>query len=97
MIILAMTAIIIGALLGQRFKVFILVPAIAISSAATFGIGMAHNSSLWSSLLATVLAISALQMGYLGGAVLRFSAGQQVRKGSQGVIAAGQRLPAERY
>jgi hypothetical protein len=92
MLILATTAIIIGALLGQRFKVFILVPAIAISSAATFGIGIAHNSSLWSILLATVLAISALQMGYLGGVIIRFvSAGVQVHKDSHGIIATVQR------
>jgi hypothetical protein len=92
MIILAMTAIIIGALLGQRFKVFILVPAIAIGSAATFGIGMAHNNSLWSIVLTMVLAMSALQMGYLGGVIIRFvSAGARVRKDSHGIIAAVQR------
>jgi hypothetical protein len=92
MMILAMTAIIIGALLGQRFKVFILVPAIAIGSAATFGIGMAHNNSLWSIVLTMVLAMSALQMGYLGGVIIRFvSAGARVRKDSHGIIAAVQR------
>lgn len=90
--ILAIAAIIIGALLGQRFKVFILVPAIAIGSAATFGIGMAHSNSLWSIALAMVLVISALQMGYLGGIVIRFvSAGAQVGKDSHGMIATLQR------
>jgi hypothetical protein len=74
MMIFTITATFIGALLGQRFKVFILVPAAAIGSAANFGIGMAHGNSLWSILLATVLAISALQMGYLGGSSSALSA-----------------------
>jgi hypothetical protein len=92
MIILAITAIIIGALLGLRFKVFVLVPAIAIGSATTFGIGMAHNNSLWSIVLAMVLAVSALQMGYLGAVVIRFvSAGAQAGKNSHGNIATLQR------
>jgi hypothetical protein len=89
MIILAIMAIIIGALLGQRFKVFVLVPAIAVGSATTFGIGMAHDNSLWSVLLAMVLAISALQMGYLGGIVIRFfGAGVQARKDSREITGA---------
>jgi hypothetical protein len=69
---LATTAILIGALLGLRFKVLILVPAIVFSSAATLGIGMAHSSSVWLVAFAMVLAITALQMGYLAGAVIHF-------------------------
>ena len=91
MTMLAMTAMLIGALLGLRFKVLILVPAIIIGS-ATLGIGMAHSNSLWFTLLAMVLAITALQMGYLGGAVIRFvSAGARVRKDAPGIIPAAQR------
>jgi hypothetical protein len=89
---LTMTAILTGAMLGLRFKVLILVPATVIGSAATLGAGMTHSNSLWSILLAIVLVISALQMGYLGGAVIRFvSAGARVRKDSPGIIAAVQR------
>ncbi len=53
MTMLATTAILmlIGALLGQRFKVLILVPAIVIASAAILAFGMAHNNSVWSNLL----------------------------------------------
>jgi hypothetical protein len=65
MIILAMTALLIGALLGLRFKVFILVPAIAIGSAAILSVDMAHSEGIWPTLLATISAITALQMGYL--------------------------------
>jgi hypothetical protein len=75
MTLLVMPAMVIGAMLGLRFKVLILVPATVIGSAATLGAGMTHSNSLWSILLAMVLVISALQMGYLGGAVIRFVSG----------------------
>jgi hypothetical protein len=83
MIILPIAVIIVGALLGQRFKVFVLVPASAIGLAAAFCIGMAHGNSFRSILLGMVLAISALQMGYLGGVAMRFfGPGLQARKDS---------------
>lgn len=92
MTMLAMTAMLIGAVLGLRFKVLVLFPAIFIGSAAALGIGMAHNNGLWSVLLSMILAISALQMGYLGGAVIRFiSTGTRIRKDSSGNIEAAQR------
>jgi hypothetical protein len=92
MIFLAMTATIVGALLGQRFRVFVLVPAIAVGLATTFGIGVAHDNGLWSILLAMALAISALQMGYLGGVAIRFfGAGVQTRKGPREIVAVVQR------
>jgi hypothetical protein len=88
----AMTAILIGAVLGLRFKVLILAPAIVFGSAATLGIGMAHSHSIWFVSLAIVLAITALQLGYLAGAVIRFViAGIRVRKGLLGTIAVAQR------
>jgi hypothetical protein len=91
MIFLTMTAAIVGALLGQRFKVFVLVPAIAVCLGTAFGIGMAHP---WSVLLAMALGASALQMGYLGGVVIRFvGAGVQARKDPRETMAATQRPP----
>jgi len=59
-----------GALLGLRFKVLVLVPAIIIGSAATFWYGIAHQDSLWCTSLMTALAITVLQLGYLGGAII---------------------------
>jgi hypothetical protein len=72
MTMFAMTAALVGAMLGLRFKVLILVPAIIIGSAAAFGFGIAHSSSLWSILLAIAVTSTALQMGYLGGTVIRW-------------------------
>ena len=90
MTMFTMTAVLIGALLGQRFKVLILFPAIVIGLATILGFGMAQNSNLSSTLLLMALTITALQMGYLGGAVIRFvAAGTRVRRDS--LIAVAQR------
>jgi hypothetical protein len=68
MMTLAMMALLIGALLGLRFKVFILVPAVAISSVTILGVGVARSDSIWLTLLAAALTVTALQVGYLSGA-----------------------------
>jgi hypothetical protein len=92
MTMLATMALLIGAMLGQRFKVFILVPAIVIGSVAILAFGMTYNNTLWSTLHVMALTITALQMGYLGGAVLRsVVAGAHVGKDSPGTIAVAQR------
>ena len=89
---LAMTAMLIGAVLGLRFKVLILVPATIIGSAAALAVGMAYGKNVWSILLDMVLVIAALEMGYLGGTVIRFViAGTRVRKHSSGTVAVAQR------
>ena len=92
MMMLAMTAMCIGTLLGLRFKVFILVPAIIIGSAAALGIWIAHSISLWSALLAMVMAMTTLQMGYLSGTIIRFViARARVRADSPGTIVVAQK------
>ena len=70
MTMLAITAF--GAVLGFRFKVFVLVPAIALSSVASWGVGIAHGNSFWSILLATFFVMTALQIGYFAGIVYSF-------------------------
>jgi hypothetical protein len=60
-----------GAVLGLRFKVLILVPAIVLVAAVTLGVGITHGDGLGSLLLAMLLAITGLQMGYFGGTVTR--------------------------
>lgn len=69
MTVLALETMIIGAMLGLRFKILVLAPAIFLSAASILGIAIAHNSGAWSALLAMVLAIITLQVGYLGGTV----------------------------
>ena len=92
MIMFTAAAFLIGATLGFRFKVLILVPAIAIGSAATLGAGMANDNGAWPILLALVLVITALQIGYFGGVLIRsVSAEPGARKDSPGMAAAVQR------
>jgi hypothetical protein len=69
---LSMVALFIGTVLGMRFKVLILAPAIVICSVAILGVGIARDGSLWSTLLGIVSVLAALQMGYLAGSVIRF-------------------------
>jgi hypothetical protein len=78
---LAITAV--GATLGLRFKVFVLIPGIAISSITGLAMGIGRGDSLWSSLLATLLAITALQVGYIAGTIVHFGVmGARARKQS---------------
>jgi len=71
MVMLTIASLIIGALLGQRFKVFVLVPTIALATVAIAGASLAHGNSAWSTALAAVLVVTGLQMGYLGGMTAR--------------------------
>lgn len=92
MTMLTVTAIFVGAVLGLRFTVFILVPATFIGSMAMLGIGIAHGNGLRSILLALILVILALQIGYFGGAVIRFvNVGARYRKYSSGIFTPLQR------
>ncbi len=68
MILLVIISLLVGAVLGARFKILVLLPAIifVVCSVLSFGIG--QNQDTWSTLLATVLSIAAVEIGYLGGA-----------------------------
>lgn len=88
-----MAATLIGVMFGLRFKIFVLIPAIAIGSAAVVGTGLGHGSSPWSILLAVLVTITVVQMGYLAGVVLAYVfATMRDRKSSSGLIEAAQRL-----
>lgn len=71
MAVLAISSIIGGAVLGIRFNVLILVPAIILTCLILLVLGPALSNS-FSSLLANIgVAISGLQVGYLIGVLLR--------------------------
>ena len=57
----------IGAMLGLRFKVFVLLPATVLSVLAIVSAGIAHSESHWSTLVTASFVIAALQVGYLAG------------------------------
>jgi len=67
-LILSLTA---GMVLGQRFKVLILLPATGLAIIAATGAGMAHGDHGWSIVLLAIAVTVALQIGYLIGTGIR--------------------------
>jgi hypothetical protein len=65
------TIFVIGAALGLRFKVMILVPALV--STALFGtiLGLTRGDQFWSIAITVILLEMAIQVGYLAGILLR--------------------------
>jgi hypothetical protein len=57
-----------GAVLGLRYKVLILAPAIMF--ALVFVVGLAREAGIWWIALDMVVVTTALQLGYLGGSAL---------------------------
>jgi hypothetical protein len=58
-----------GLVLGQRFRVLVLLPAIALVLGVA-GVGMAHADGIWWTALTAAAAVTALQIGYLIGLVV---------------------------
>ncbi len=83
---LAITAVFAGAVLGLRFKVLVLVPALAIASATSVGIAQVYGNTFWSILAAMALTSIGLQLGYLGGTVLRGTPPARSGKHASGVL-----------
>jgi hypothetical protein len=69
MLILAMAAILLGAVLGLRFKVLILLPAAVVAIAIMVAADSIEHGSLWTIVVDVVLVLASLQMGYLAGAI----------------------------
>jgi hypothetical protein len=55
-----------GAVLGRRFSVLVLVPAGFLVVVVVAAIGTALSASFWTSVVAAVVGLSCLQLGYLG-------------------------------
>jgi hypothetical protein len=81
MLMLAIISILIGATLGLRFKVLVLLPAIIFAGFAILVGGLAYSSSFSSIVAASAIAISGLQLGYLGGSVIFYSANLSAENG----------------
>ena len=67
MITIPMISFLAGVALGQRFKVMVLMPAVAIVLVLAVGGGVTHAQTFWSIFLTAVLAAVCLQIGYLTG------------------------------
>jgi hypothetical protein len=59
----------VGVMLGLRFKVLILVPAIGFSALGIVANGIVIGESLWRLALVAVVAVTAIQLGYVGGTI----------------------------
>jgi hypothetical protein len=75
MTLFGLLGVLIGAVLGLRFKVFVLVPVICGASAVVVIGGIARGDTLWRLAFTMVVIATALQMGYFLGNVIRLVTG----------------------
>jgi hypothetical protein len=71
MLILSISLALLGAVLGTRFKVLVLLPVIGFVAMSVAAVGVARDNSLSTLVITMVSAIAALQVGYLFGVLLR--------------------------
>ena len=79
---LASICFLVGAVLGLRFKVLILIPAIGLSVLVVTANGIVIGESLWRLALVWVIPATSIQLGYIGGTVVQLlfrSAGVTLR------------------
>src|ERR1700674_5438108 len=78
-----------GMVLGQRFKVLILLPAVGVAVIAATGAGIARGDQFWSIVLLAIAVTVALQMGYLIGTGIRslLAAGRASRRYRGSIVA----------
>src|SRR5262249_5510308 len=81
----------VGTILGLRFKVMILIPAIGIDSIAILGAAFAQGDNRWSTFVVVLSAGTALQIGYLAGTVISFAAAKSSAPTSENIVAAVQK------
>lgn len=62
----------IGLAFGIRFRIFVLLPIILLDLVAFTAIGITQGISIWSITLMNIIGATCLQLGYLGGALLKF-------------------------
>jgi predicted Na+-dependent transporter len=67
----ALISLLIGMVLGQRFKVLALVPAMAVVVLIAVGAGVARGAGVWPTILMVVVAMATVQIGYLAGIAIR--------------------------
>lgn len=62
-----------GVLLGLRFRIFILAPAFGFAIVVVVATGTVRGEDPFSILLAALLALVSLQIGYVGGILTRYA------------------------
>jgi hypothetical protein len=74
MTFVAVTAFLVGAILAQRFRVFVLVPVLGLTTFIAFGVVMMVEADRCQAAVGAIVAIIGVQVGYLGGAPFRVCA-----------------------
>jgi hypothetical protein len=70
--ILLLVSLLVGLVLGQRFKVLVLIPAaVPVLTLAIF-VGIVRGDSFWPITITALGAITSLQLGYFLGLAMRF-------------------------
>jgi hypothetical protein len=72
MVLLSISCILIGALLGLRFRVLVLVPATTICIFLVLLVGLSSGAGAAWTVIVAVIASALLQIGYLGGVAISF-------------------------
>lgn len=76
MVVLLLSVFLIGAILGMRFKVLILVPALACTLSGVLAVNIVCGGSFSDVVIQATLALTGLQVGYFCGVVLGSPAAQ---------------------
>ena len=71
MILLAAISLLVGAVLAQRFKITVLVPATAFMLVAAVGTGFVQAHTAWWTILIAAAEVASLQVGYFIGLGIR--------------------------
>lgn len=71
MIMLLIFSMLVGAVLAQRFKIMILIPASGITLIGAIGTGVAQDYTAWWIILTIAAGGASLQFGYVIGLVMR--------------------------
>jgi hypothetical protein len=71
----AIVAAVAGAVLGLRYNVLVLVPAVMFAMLFAVIVGIARGDGLWFVTLMTALLAAAIQVGYVAGAALQVGVG----------------------
>jgi hypothetical protein len=69
--LLVLVSLLIGMVLGQRFKVLVLAPGIGLALIVTITVGLARADALWAIAVMSIAVVSSLQIGYLLGTGIR--------------------------
>jgi hypothetical protein len=94
MIMLSIVSLFVGAALGQRFRVLVLMPATAILLVLAVGIGVAQAYTAWSVILMVAATTASMQIGYLIGIGIRHALAAVWSSGSSPLAAPTPSTPA---